>query len=166
MLSSLNRTIKEVNATMDRGVPAAGGVALLVVVLMAAVAGAQDFRLIEAARSGRSDVVAALIAAGVGVRTRLPDGATALHWAAHRDDIESADRLLAAGADADAPNDYGVTPLFIAATNGSAAMIGRLIEAGADPRAALPAGETVLMTAARTGSPAAAQVLIEHGADV
>ena len=126
---------------MDRGVPAAGGVALLV-------------------------VVAALRAAGVDVGARQPDGATALHWAVHRDDMESADRLVAAGADADAPNDYGVTPLFLAATNGSAAMIGRLIEAGADPRAALPAGETVLMTAARTGSPAAAQVLIEHGADV
>ena len=162
MLSSLNRTIKEVNATMGRVVTAA----LLAFVLLPSSAGAQDLRLIEAVRDDRGGAAAALLAAGVDVGARQPDGATALHWAAHRDDIESADRLLAAGADADAPNDYGVTPLFLAATNGSAAMIGRLIEAGADPRAALPAGETVLMTAARTGSPAAARVLIEHGADV
>lgn len=146
--------------------PLARGLTVLSIVLIAAIAGAQDPGLIDAVRTGRSEAAAALIARQVDVGARQPDGATALHWAAHRDDLASADRLLAAGADVDAANDYGVTPMFLAATNGSAEMIERLLAAAADPHAALPTGETVLMTAARTGNPAAVRLLIEHGADV
>ena len=151
---------------MKTGAVAAAVVAGLAVAWLAPAAGAQDLRLIDAVRGGSGDAAAALIAAGIDVDARQPDGATALHWAAERDDLALADRLLAAGADPDAANDYGVTPLFLAATNGSGAMIERLLAAGAAAGAALPAGETVLMTAARTGNAAAVRLLIEHGADV
>ncbi len=110
--------------------------------------------------------MSALLEAGADVKAQAPDGATALHWAAHWDDPAAARALIAAGAAAGAVNRYRVTPLMLAAANGSAAMIEMLIAAGADPNAALPYGETVLMSAARTGKPAAVRMLLGHGAAV
>jgi ankyrin repeat protein len=100
------------------------------------------------------------------VNARQADGTSALHWAAHRDNLEMVDLLLRAGAQVSAANRYGVMPLSLACTNGSAAVIERLLDAGADPNAALPGGETPLMTAARTGSVEAVRRLIARGADV
>ena len=98
-----------------------------------------------------------------GTRT---DGTTALHEAAHVDDIQAMTRLIAAGADVTAANRYGVTPLWLACLNGSATAIELLLKAGANANAVLPGGETVLMTAARTGKPDAVNVLLRHGASV
>jgi ankyrin repeat protein len=95
-----------------------------------------------------------------------PDGATALHEAAKRDDVEMAARLIGAGANVDAANRYGVRPLSIAATNGSARMIELLLNAKADPEAAIGDGETALLSAARSGNLEAVKLLIEHGAKV
>ena len=89
-----------------------------------------------------------------------------LHLAAHRDDLESVDRLVKAGADVKAANRYGMTPLSLACTNGNAALIQVLLKAGADPNTLLPGGETALMTAARTGKVDAVKVLVAAGADV
>ncbi|HEX4274257.1 MAG TPA: ankyrin repeat domain-containing protein [Bryobacteraceae bacterium] len=94
------------------------------------------------------------------------DGTTALHWAAHWDDLETATFLLRAGANPKAANRDGATPMFLAAQNGSAAMIEKLLAAGADPNGAvLSHGETALMMAARTGSVAAVKALLDHGAN-
>ena len=80
------------------------------------------------------------------------DGTTALHWAAHWNDLESFTLLLGAGANAKAVNRYGATPLSEAAAAGNPAMIEALLKAGADPNTLTTAdGETVLMTAARAG---------------
>ena len=110
--------------------------------------------------------VRALIAdPAVDVDQTSPDGATALHWAVHRDDLRLVELLLAAGADATTANRYGVQPIALAAENGSAAILAALLAAGADANAVLPGGETALMTAARTGRPDALRVLLAHGAD-
>ena len=98
------------------------------------------------------------------LRPRAVSAATALHWAAHRDDAAMADALVVAGAAVDATNDLGVTPLWLACLNGNAALVETLLAAGAD--AALPSGETVLMTAARTGAADAVRLLVAHGADL
>lgn len=109
----------------------------------------------------------ALLAKKADVNAAQADGATALHWAAHWDDLATADLLIRAGADAKAANRDGATPMFLASQNGSAAMIEKLIAAGADPNAPVLAhGETALMMAARTGSVAAAKSLLDHGAHV
>ena len=95
-----------------------------------------------------------------------PDGTTDLHWAAHRDDLESARRLLKAGADAKAANRFGATPLSEACLNGNGALVELLLKAGADANGTLPSGETMLMIASRTGKVEAVRALIAAGANV
>ena len=65
--------------------------------------------------------VQALLKQRVDVNAAQPDGATALHWAAHWDDVATAELLLRAGAKVNAANDHGVTPLALACENGSVA---------------------------------------------
>ena len=133
----------------------------------AAEAGARrDAPLVEAVKAADAGRVRALAGdPAVDVNEAGPDGATALHWAAHRDDARLVALLLEAGADAAAANRYGVQPLALAAENGGAAVAALLLEAGADPNAAMPGGETALMTAARTGDAATVRVLLARGAD-
>jgi ankyrin repeat protein len=100
------------------------------------------------------------------VNAAQPDGMTALHWAAQRDDVEQVKALLAAAANPRATNRYGVTPLAIACTNGNAAIASLLLAAGADANATLRGGETALMTAARTGRLEPVKALLARGADV
>ena len=101
------------------------------------------------------------------VKEAQPDGTTALHWAAHWNDLASVTALLAAGADPKAENRYGVTPLSEAAAAGSAAIVEALLKAGASAKTLTTAdGETVLMTAARAGNVDAVRALIDRGADV
>src|SRR5205823_5420942 len=128
-----------------------------------------DLRLIEAVKNRDVESVRALLQerpARIDVNAAQGDGATALHWAAHRDDLAIADLLIRAGARANVANDLGATPLHLACTNRSAPMVERLLAAGADARAKLLNGETALMTCARTGDARAVKALLVHGADV
>ncbi len=96
-----------------------------------------------------------------------PDGSSALTWAAHWDDLETADLLIGAGANANTASEYGATPLWEACVNGSAAMVEELLKAGANPNAALPGtGETVLVRCARTGNVEAVKALLAGSANV
>ena len=137
-------------------------------VLLAVPAAAQhtDLRLVDAVRNGDHRTVRALLEEPVDVNARQPDGATALHWAAYLNDIETAELLIAAGAATGDSNELGVTPLYLACENGNAAVVRLLLAAGATPHAVLPSGETALMTAARAGSVGAVRALLAHGADV
>lgn len=139
---------------------------LVFLMIFPAAAQAADTRVADAAKNQDRTAVRTLIRSKADVNAPQPDGATALAWAAHWDDIEMADLLLHAGAKVDAANRHGWTPLFLACQNGSPAMIEKLLRAGANPKQTTPAGETPLMTAAGTGSVRAIQLLIEHGADV
>jgi uncharacterized protein len=127
---------------------------------------AGDHRLIDAVRDRNRAAMDALLKQRVDVNVTGPDGATALHWAAHWDDREIADVLIRAGAKVDVVNDFGVTPLSMAAVNGSAAMIAVLIKAGANANLTSPAGEAPLMTAARTGNTDAVRALLDGRADI
>jgi ankyrin repeat protein len=86
-------------------------------------------------------------------------GATPLHWAAHWNDLATAERLLREGADPNATNEYGVTPLALACTNGSAPMVEKLLAAGANP------SETALMTCSWTGNAETIKLLLDRGAN-
>lgn len=132
-------------------------------VSVTAPAATADLRLVDAVK--RNDPVAAqtLIKQGVNVNTPQPDGATALHWAAHWDDLRTADLLIRGGANVNAKEDAGVTPLALACLNGSAPMAERLLKAGALPNAGK---ENAVMVAARTGNPEVVRLLLAHGGDV
>ena len=125
-----------------------------------------ELRLIEAVRQGDKNTVQTLLKQHANVNAPEADGATALSWAAYRDDLEMAELLIGAGANANAANDYGITPLLLACANGSAAMVERLTKAGADPNAATWTGETALMKCARTGDLEAVKLLLARGANV
>lgn len=121
-------------------------------------------RLVEAAKAGDGERLRSLLSGGEDVNQRQADGATALHWAAHRDELENALVLIGAGADVKAANDLGVHSLWLACVNGSASMVKVLLAAGADPNAAPSNGETPLMHAGRSGSGDAVELLLQHGA--
>ena len=145
------------------------GVAVATVLLLLAassVAAEGDLRLVVAAEQMDPGAVDVLLREGVDVNAAQPDGAVALHWAAHWDELTIARALLGAGAQVDPVNDYGVAPLSLAVLNGSSAMASLLLDAGADPNLALPSGETPLMTASRVGTTSVATRLIDEGAHV
>ena len=139
-------------------------VALLLSIVTLAAADS-DVRLIEAIKNADTAAVRALLP-GSDVNARAGDGATALHWAAYKDDLVTADLLIRTGAAVNAVNDLGVTPLWVASTNASAPMIATLLSAGADPDVAPPTGGTPLMLVSRAGNPEAVTQLLAHGADV
>ena len=152
----------------------AQGSRLIVAVLVAAsavtaVATAQEPSgvppLIEAVQQQDHAAVRSLLSQ-VDVGATQADGATALHWAVHREDREIAAVLIRAGADVNKANDLGVTPLMMASDRGNADLVERLLAAGADPDATLSGGETALMAAARAGSLDAVNALLSHGANV
>jgi ankyrin repeat protein len=148
------------------------GKGLLTLVLVtlqgAAIAGQgrPDVRLVQAVERRDARAVESLLKQRIDVNAAQPDGATALHWAAHWDDVATAERLMRAGANANAANDLGVTPLALACENGSMPMVEALLRGGASPNAKLLSGETALMTASRTGNVRVVQALIAGGADV
>src|SRR5262245_51154934 len=90
--------------------------------LSAAVFAADKSDVADAVKKGNVAALRTLIQQKADVNAPQVDGATALHWAIHRDDLESADLLIGAGAKVDVKNREGVTPLSMAALYGNAAM--------------------------------------------
>ena len=128
---------------------------------------ASDYRMAQAEQNKDGETVRALLNQHVDVTTPLPDGSTAIAWAAHWDDLSTADLLVRAGANVNSANDEGVTPLWLACRNGSAAMVEKLLAAGANPNATgLPGGESVLHRCAETGNVDAVKALLARGAKI
>src|SRR6188474_1915250 len=95
------------------------GLAMLVVGLAGAAAGAERATLADAAERRDKALVRTLIESRADVNGTQTDGTTALHWAAYHDDAETAALLVKAGANVNAANRFGVPPLSVACTNGS-----------------------------------------------
>src|SRR2546429_459978 len=131
--------------------------------LVSGLAAAADLRLVDAVKNQDRDAVRELLQKHADVNASQGDGATALHWAAHWDDLALADMLIRAHANVDAANDLGVTPLTLAS---STAMVEKLLAAGANPNVVMATGESPLMAAARTGSAEMVKALLKHGAGV
>src|SRR5688572_245685 len=125
-----------------------------------------ESQLADAAEKPDRTAIRTLLEQLADVNAPQADGMTALHWAAHHDDLETAKLLVEAKANVSAANRYGVTPLSLACENGNAPIVELLLEHGANPNTTLRGGETVLMTAARTGKPGPVAALLERGADV
>ncbi len=104
-------------------------------------------------------------------------GATALHWAAHRNATELCERLIELGANVnESASDWWLTPLSWGADAGSADAVELLLQRGADVNQDAIVGTTALHAVAMGGStqgkrnPQAyertAGILIAHGADI
>src|SRR5436190_19722575 len=126
------------------------------------IGAAPDTRLIDAVRRVDANAVRRLLEQKIDVNLTQPDGATALHWAAHRNDVAIADLLIRAGAKVDVADEGGVTALGLASLNASAAMVERLLTAGANPNAGR---ESPVLSAARTGNVEVMKLLLAHGGD-
>ena len=120
--------------------------------LLPTIAFAGSASLLDAAQNNDVTSAITLINEGADVNMAYPDGATALHWAAHWSAIDLAESLLNAGALVDVVNELGITPIAIACRNGSEAMVETLLRADANAFAVEPSGETVLMSCSRTVS--------------
>lgn len=139
---------------------------LTAVMISTAMALAAPSDVADAAAKGDTAAVRTLIQRRADVNAAQVDGATALHWAVYRDNLELVDLLIRAGAKADVTNRNGITPLYLASLYGQAATIDRLVKAGANAKMPGPNGETMLMLAARNGNPEAIKSLLAAGADV
>jgi ankyrin repeat protein len=152
---------------MTKGL-AAGRVSWAIFLLASAAPAyaAGDVRLVEAAQKRDRQAVQTLLKARVDVNAAQGDGATALHWAVHWDDVETADLLIRARADVNAANDHGVTALTLACTNRNSGLVEKLLDARANPNLAQATGVTPLMECARTGAADAVRVLLARGASL
>ena len=159
----LYRRIDMPDRRTRQGVMSALSLALLMVVGTAA---AEDLRLVDAMKNQDRQRVRTLLDQHADVNVRSEDGSTALLWAAHWNDLQTAELLVRAGADANAANDFRMTPLSQACTNGSAGFVNLLLKAGANPDTPVGTGETPLMTCARAGAADAVRALLVRGADV
>src|SRR6185295_12034297 len=85
----------------------------------------------DLAEAGDRAGVQALLKKGTDVNATQVDGMTALHWAAHKGDLQMAELLVHAHANVKAVNLFGVTPLSSAAENGNGPMVELFLKAGA-----------------------------------
>lgn len=87
----------------------------------------------HAARHGRADLVAALLARGNDPSTLNADGNGALWYACYANCGACVDLLIQASVDLDTRNVNGATALIYAASAGKAERVRQLLAAGADP---------------------------------
>ncbi len=122
----------------------------------------------EIARRGDTQVMAALLGAGLDPDLRDPGdarGYTLLMIAAYHDQREMVELLLDHGADVDAADTSGNTPLMGLCFKGHADLAATLLDRGADANARNGSGATPLMLAAMFHQPAIMRALLDHGAD-
>jgi len=131
------------------------------------VFGASPAPIADAAEQGDKALVRTLIQQKADVNAAQPDGMTALHWAALKDDPALAQLLIDAKANLDPLTRLGsYTPLYVAAKNGNASVAEVFLKAGADTKRTSSTGATVLMAAAASGSVRLVDALIARGVDV
>ena len=84
----------------------------------------------DAAMSGDKIAVRSLLEKKADVNAPQADGATAIQWAAYKNDLEMADLLIKAGANVKAANHEGATALYLSSIRGSAPMLDKLLPKG------------------------------------
>lgn len=123
--------------------------------------------LFDAARAGRTDLVADLIKAGTPIDAVDASGYSALILAAYNGRLDTVDALLRAGADPNLGDRRGNTALMGAIFKGEEAIVLRLLE---EQRTAVDtrnrAGQTAAMFAALFGKQRIIDGLAARGADL
>src|SRR5690348_7276195 len=139
--------------------------------------------LIDLIRERRDDEALAMLNTFHGLATAHSEqvgqlhGASPLHWAGHRNAVQTCERLIQLGADVnDSATVWWLTPLAWAADAGSADAVELLLKHGAEVNQDAVAGTTALHAVAMGGSTRGnrdptgyrrtAELLIAHGADI
>lgn len=95
-------------------------------------------RLLDLARAGSTEALAAYVDAGVSVNLTDPAGNTLVMLAAYHGHPSTVAALVARGADVDRANDRGQTPLAGAVFKAEVEVVRVLVAAGADASAGSP----------------------------
>ena len=104
------------------------------------------YQVLDLARAGESEQLAAYVDAGVPVNLTDPAGNTLVMLAAYHGHADAVTVLTDRGADVDRVNDRGQTPLAGAVFKDAREVVRVLLAAGADPDAGSPsARETAVM---------------------
>src|SRR5262245_7105639 len=91
----------------------------LIVCVSAVPRGAGKSDVADAVMKGDRAALRRLLTAKADVNAPQVDGATALHWAVYRDDLDAADMLIRSGVKMDVANRDGSTPLAMACLYGN-----------------------------------------------
>ena len=105
--------------------------------------------ILLSALNGDTDVIRALVAAGVNVDATNANGWTALVMAASWGESVALNALIAAGADVNAVDNRGWTALMWAVREGNTDVVRNLVDAGADLNVADNIGRTPFNVALR-----------------
>jgi len=123
--------------------------------------------LIDAARLGKRDAAAGLLARGAKVDSADQNGRTPLRWAAFRGHTDVMQLLLDRGAKVDAQDRWGSSVLMAAARRGRLEAVRVLLRRKANVNLKSQSGETALIHCVGSAqAPAIARLLLEHGADI
>jgi ankyrin repeat protein len=140
--------------------------AILVIGVATLAHAAGKSEVADAVMRGDQAAFSALLQQRADVNAPQVDGATALHWAVYRHELETVERLIRSGATVNVTSREGATPIAMAALYGDSAIIDALLKAGADAKAKTANGETLVMFAARNGNADAIWLIVNGGADV
>src|SRR6187549_105625 len=96
---------------------------ILLAALLACLPVRGESPLADAVQKSDQARIKTLLAERVDINAAQIDGMTALHWAAQKNDTDTAKLLIKAGADAKATNRYGIDPLWLACQNGNGVLV-------------------------------------------
>ncbi len=121
--------------------------------------------LIQAARDGHWNTVAALIDAGAYIDQQVENDGTALIAAAAAGHMDIVDLLVGTGADINLAVELDGNPLTAAARAGHFDVVSFLVNNGAVINTYIPLDDTPLINAVMAGDPRIVEFLLANGAD-
>ena len=121
--------------------------------------------IIEAAKTGNTEVVKLLLKENVDVNVQDEEGVTALMIASENGHTQVVDLLLKANVDVNVQDEEGVTALMIASENGHTQVVEVLLKENADVNIQNKEGVTALMLASVNGHLEVVKCLLKSKAD-